>query len=68
MPRKANAVATETLKLSTTPQTLAALDELVATGLFGKTRTEAAEQLLRERLRELVNQEWIPRPKRRPKP
>ncbi len=58
MPRTPNPVDTEPLKLSTTPEVCTELDHLLATGLFGKTRSEAAEQLLRERVRQLVLEGW----------
>jgi hypothetical protein len=58
LPRAKNTVETEPIKLSTTPEVCAQLDKLIATGLFGKNRSEAAEQLLREKLRELLVQGW----------
>ena len=58
MARAQNPVDTEALKISTTPEVRAELDRLVATGLFGKNRSEAAEQLLRERLRQLMLEGW----------
>lgn len=42
------------IELRTTNQVVDALDKLVETGYFGRTRAEAAEQLLREKLRELI--------------
>lgn len=59
--RSRNAVGTEKLHLSTTPQVLAALDALIETGLFGKTRTEIAEELLRMKVRETVTDGWLER-------
>jgi pyruvate/oxaloacetate carboxyltransferase len=59
MARTQNTVPTEKLHLSTTPQVLAALDGLVKTGMFGKTRTEVAEELMRLKLRDLVTQGWL---------
>lgn len=56
MARTPNSVDTSTLKLSTTPQICRALDDLVATGIFGKTRSEVAERLLAEKLREIMLQ------------
>ncbi len=49
--RKKNAIPTTKLPLSTTAAVLADLQRLVTTGYFGKTPTEAAELILRERLR-----------------
>ena len=54
-------MGTEKLHLSTTPQVLAALDALIRTGLFGKTRTEIAEELLRVKVRETVTEGWLER-------
>ena len=56
--RRQNAVETSVLKLSTTPQVIARLDALAMTGLYGKNGTEVAEELLRERLREIEIPEW----------
>ncbi len=61
MARRQNSVGTEKLHLSTTPQVLAALDALIRTGLFGKTRTEIAEELLRMKVRETVTEGWLER-------
>lgn len=43
----------ETLTIETSEAVAVSLNELVATGLFGATVEECAEQLLRERLREV---------------
>lgn len=51
--RRPNAVETSPLKLSTTPQVIARLDALALTGLYGKNGTEVAEELLRQKLREV---------------
>jgi hypothetical protein len=56
--RKRNTVETLPLKLSTTPQIHARLDELALTGLFGKSKTEVAEELLRAKLREVDVPPW----------
>lgn len=61
MPRERNSVGTRKLHLSTTPEVLSALDALVRTGLFGKTRTEVAEELLRLKVREQVTSGWLER-------
>ena len=68
MPRRRNSVETEKLHLSTTPQVLAALDALIQTGLFGKTRTEIAEELLRVKVRETVTEGWLERARSRAVP
>lgn len=61
MPRSKNPVETEAVKLSTTPQVCGLLDKLAEQGLFGKNRSEVAEQLLREKLRELTEGGWLAR-------
>jgi hypothetical protein len=61
MARSENEVDTAFIKLSTTPAVCRELDELVKTGLFGKSRAEVAEQLLRERLREVIHLGWTTR-------
>jgi hypothetical protein len=61
MARGRNSVDTKKLHLSTTPQVLSALDALVRTGYFGKTRTAVAEELLRVKVREAVTDGWLER-------
>lgn len=46
MPRTPNSVPTVTITVSTTPLAREYLDQLVATGLFGKNPAEAAERLI----------------------
>jgi hypothetical protein len=53
MARSRNPTRTSYLKLSTTEQVVERLDKLVAGGLWGKTRSEVAESLVRESLRQL---------------
>lgn len=59
MARTRNAVKTAKLQLSTTPQVLQALEALAATGMFGKNASEAAEELLRLKLREIDLEGWL---------
>lgn len=54
MSRGVNISGTECLRLSTTRQVLELLDQLAATGLYGKNRAEVAEEMLRARLREAL--------------
>jgi hypothetical protein len=68
MPRDKNTVSTAKVHLSTTPQVLSSLDALVKTGLFGKTRTEVAEELLRLKVREAVAEGWVERAGQGPAP
>jgi hypothetical protein len=58
MARSENAVPTTVVKVSTTEQICALLDQLIGTGMFGKTRAEVAERLLSEKLREIRLQGW----------
>ncbi len=65
MPRTRNAVDTVKLQLSTTPQVVRALEQLANTGKFGKNASEAAEELLRTKLREIELEGWLRRPRTR---
>lgn len=56
--RRPNPVETLTLKLSTTPQVVARLEALALTGLYGKNGTEVAEELLRQKVREIDIPGW----------
>jgi len=51
--RQRNDLPTQELRVSTTPQVIALLRSLVATGLYGKNPAEAAERILAEKLRQL---------------
>ncbi len=55
--RKKNVIPTVRLEISTTEAVIADLTRLVSTGYFGKNSSEAAEQILRERLRSLIKEE-----------
>jgi hypothetical protein len=55
MGRKPNQLGTATLTVSTTPQVERLLEQLVDTGLFGKNTAEAAERVITEALRGLLN-------------
>ena len=59
MTRPRNAVNTTRLQLSTTPQVVADLEVLVKTGKFGKSASEAGEELLRLKLREVELEGWL---------
>jgi hypothetical protein len=54
MARPENITPTETLRLSTTPQVVALLEQLARTGLHGKNPNEVAEELVRLKLREAL--------------
>lgn len=47
------------LKLKVTPETKRLLDTLGRHGLFGTTTEDAAERLLCERLRAIVEEGWV---------
>jgi hypothetical protein len=57
--RTRNSVKTVKLQLSTTPQVVAALESLASTGKFGKNASEAGEELLRVKLREIELEGWL---------
>lgn len=59
MPRKKNASATVTIRISTTPQIESYLRQLAETGLYGKNPAEAAERLLSEGIRGLLRESFI---------
>jgi Arc/MetJ-type ribon-helix-helix transcriptional regulator len=63
MTRTRNVVDTVKLQLSTTPQVVDALEALVKTGKFGKNASEAGEELLRLKLREIELEGWLARPR-----
>ena len=53
-----NLTPTRNLTMRTTERVLKELGQLAETGLFGKSRGEVAEQLVREKLRELIREGW----------
>ena len=65
MARDSNAVRSKTLRLSTTVQVLAFLDQLARTGFYGKNRAEVAEQILRSSLRAEFRQGLVELPKKK---
>ena len=54
MPRDRNRVGTVQIRVSTTPQVGALLEQLVETGLYGKNRAEAVERLVARSLEALI--------------
>jgi len=56
MPRKPNRIKTVQVTLSTTQSVATYLDALVLTGLHGKNRAEAAEQILVKAIQQLVTE------------
>lgn len=59
MARIRNIVDTVKLQLSTTPQVVSALEALARTGKFGKNASDAGEELLRLKLREIELEGWL---------
>jgi hypothetical protein len=68
MARDGNRYPTSYLKLSTTPQVIQELDALVKGGLWGKTRSEVAEGLLRQQLRQQLELPFMQESGRRKDP
>ena len=59
MPKPKNVTKTEQITIATTPQVVQILTRLAEQGLHGKNIAEVAEGLLREKLREFVDQKKI---------
>jgi hypothetical protein len=54
MPRQPNKIETTQFTVSTTPPIRKLLEDLVATGLYGKNIAEAAERLIADSIRQLI--------------
>jgi spore maturation protein CgeB len=54
MGREPNLIRTKQITLSTTPQVASYLGDLVRSGLWGKNASEAAERLVSEQIRKLI--------------
>jgi hypothetical protein len=63
MPRKRNDLSTVPVTLSTTPQVVSYLKQLLKTGLYGKNTAEAAERVLAQTLEGLLRRGRIRPPK-----
>jgi hypothetical protein len=63
MPRSPNAQPTVKVTISTSPVLSNDLNMVVATGYFGNTRSEAAERLLAEAIRNLIREGTLIRKK-----
>ncbi len=59
MPKSKNDISTVKITISTTNSVQNLLTELVDTGMFGKNTAEAAEQLVRRSLENLLNDNTI---------
>lgn len=55
MPRSENTIPTKLTKISSNPVIREYLEELVLTGLYGKNAAEAAERLLSQELKRLID-------------
>ena len=64
MARKPNNIETAELKIRTTPLVHRYLDSLVASGLYGKTRPDAAERLITRSIELLIKDGSLKRIKR----
>jgi len=56
MAKPQNLVSTQQVTISTTPQVLAYLSQLVATGLYGKNLAEAAERIVVKSVESLLKE------------
>jgi hypothetical protein len=54
MAKAQNLVTTEQITISTTPQIVLYLEQLVSTGLYGKNHAEAAERLVARAVENLL--------------
>ena len=54
MARDKNSIQTAEVRISTTPIMVKYLQQLVDTGLYGKTKAEAAERLLSDEVKKLL--------------
>ena len=61
MVKRKNAEPTLKIRISTHPKVGPLLDQLVTRGLYGKNRSEVAEEHLRLKLRELQGNKELPR-------
>ena len=59
MPKPKNSIASESLRISTTPQVRKYLEKLVLGGLYGKNPAEAAERILARGLEDLIERKRI---------
>ncbi len=60
--RSGNSLETTKLTLSTNPVVVKYLEALVQTGLYGKNPSEAAEQLIRQELKRLIDSKELEKP------
>ena len=60
MARLKNSVDTKQITLSVTPAIFDSLEKLSVTGYYGKTPSETAAELLREKLREMFTKPGLP--------
>ncbi len=60
MARPKNTLETIQITISTTPQVKESLQQLTETGFYGKNAADTAHALLKERIRELMQQGQMP--------
>ena len=60
MPRPKNTLETVQITISTTLQVKESLQQLTETGFYGKNAADTAHALLKERIRELIQQGQLP--------
>jgi hypothetical protein len=61
MPRPKNTLETIQITISTTPQVKESLQQLTESGFYGKNAADTANALLKERIRELMQQGQMPK-------
>ena len=66
MARTPNKLDTVEVTIRTTPPVAAYLDDLVQTGLYGKSRSEAAERLVTREIEALISEGTLTKPTKRP--
>lgn len=60
MARQKNTLGTVQITISTTPQVRDLLERLTASGFYGKNAADTAHELLKAKLRELMDSRMIP--------
>ncbi|MCH7858775.1 MAG: hypothetical protein IID14_03635 [Candidatus Marinimicrobia bacterium] len=59
MPKSRNSIETVIIKISTTPMIEKHLKHLINTGLYGKNTAEAAERLVAESIKALIEEDFL---------
>lgn len=66
MPRKPNAHKTERITINVTPQIRSYLERLVERGLYGKTPTEVAQNMVARGIESVIERGHLPHPELSP--